>query len=157
VAETAELTVDAPVAPRGVLCGKSHDQRSELKIDRRPPRLRGRRLGPPAGDEPAVPSDHGCRSHDQEHLAESASVEHAGEGGEDRAIRVGESGPVDLALQDQDLLAQSEDLRVTLITGREQPPKAGAQQAGKGSEGNHGRRTVATRDLSPESPGSWRR
>ncbi len=63
------------------------------------------RLGRVSGDEAAVPADHSCGLHDEEHLAEPSAVEDAREHGEDGPVRLGEGGTLDLALQHEDLMA----------------------------------------------------
>ena len=53
-------------------------------------------------------------------VAEGRPVEGLSEHGQDRPVCRSEPGMLDLALQDQDLMAKGEDLRVTLVTGHEQ-------------------------------------
>jgi hypothetical protein len=95
-----------------------------------------------AGDEAAVPADQRCRLHDQEHLGQAWSIERTGERGEDGAVRVGKPGPFDLALQDQHLVAQGEDLGVAFIAGREQLSETVESEPGEGSERDHAGGTV---------------
>jgi hypothetical protein len=57
-----------------------------------------------AGDESAVPADHGLGLHDQHDLVQPRSFEHGRQHGEDGPVGVGEAGPVDLALQHEDLM-----------------------------------------------------
>jgi len=78
-------------------------------------------LGPVPGDESAVPAEHCVGSHDQQHLPEPAPVEHRGQHREDGSVGLGEPQPIDLTLQDQDLVAESENLSVALVTRGEQP------------------------------------
>jgi hypothetical protein len=68
-----------------------------------------------AGHETAVPAQHGLGLDNQQHFAEAGPVEHARQQGQDRAVGVGEPRQCDLALQYQDLVAQGQDLRVTVI------------------------------------------
>ena len=49
----------------------------------------------------------------------------------------------DLAFEDQDLVAESEDLAVTCITGGEEQADSGQDQAIERSEQGHSRGTVA--------------
>jgi len=79
------------------------------------------RVGPVAGDEPAVPADHRLGLHDQHDLRQTRPYKRGGQDGEDRAVRVGEARPIELSLQHQDLMAQGEDLCVALVASREQP------------------------------------
>lgn len=50
-------------------------------------------------------------------------VEDGGEHSEDRPVRLSEDGVSYLALQDEDLVAQREDLGVALISGSEDLPE----------------------------------
>jgi hypothetical protein len=104
-------------------------------------------VGPAAGDEAAVPADDGGRLHDQEHVAEPGPVERGGQHGEDGAVGLGECRSGDLALQHEDLVAQGEDLGVPLVTGGEQPSKAGHDQPGQSRHETHGRRRYRLRHL----------
>jgi len=97
-----------------------------------------------AGDEAAVPTNDGRGPDDQEHLGEPSTVQRSGDRGEDRAVRFGEPGSGDLTLQDQDLVAEGEDLGVTLIASREQPAEAGHNEPGHGGDEVHEQATVPT-------------
>lgn len=90
-----------------------------------------------SGDEAAVPTDHGLGFHDQEHIGESATVECAGEHREDRSVGLAELRAGDLSLQDRDLVAECEDLRVSFISGRENPTEPGENEPCEGSEEDH--------------------
>ncbi len=59
------------------------------------------------GDEASVPVDHGGWLGDQHHASEP--------------------GPVDLSLQNEDLMAEGEDLGVTLVAGHQQQPETSNQ------------------------------
>jgi hypothetical protein len=72
-----------------------------------------------AGDETTVPADDGLWLHDQHDLRQPRSCERGGQHREDGPVRVGEAGPVDLALRHQDLMPQNGDLSVSLVAGRE--------------------------------------
>lgn len=71
-----------------------------------------------------MPADDGGRLHDQEHLPQTGPVDHGRQHREDGAVRLGEDWSGDLALQDEDLVAQGEDLGVALVAGGEQPAEA---------------------------------
>jgi len=63
---------------------------------------------------------------------------------EDRPVRVGEAGPIDLALQHEDLMAQGEDLGVAFVAGREQPSEPADQKVTEGRDEVHRRQNVPT-------------
>jgi len=64
VAEAGEFALDAAVAPRRVLLSESHDQLTQLSVDRRPADTTSRRLGPVFRDSFAVPSQQCFGCHD---------------------------------------------------------------------------------------------
>ena len=119
-------------------------QFSELGVDGWSSWFRGWWLGPVAGDETSMPPDDCFGPHDMEHVGEASAVQHAGGEREDRAIRVGELSSVDLALQHQDLISEGEDLGVTFVTGRKEPPEPGKGESCEGSEQDHDGCTVPT-------------
>jgi len=119
--ETVDFAVDPAVAPRRVLPGQTEDHPQELGIDGRTTRSGGRWLGPVAGDESSVPGEDRRRAHDQQRPAASGSVHHGCEQHKDRSIGLVEAWPIDLALQHEDLMAQSQDLGITGVTAGEQP------------------------------------
>ena len=63
-----------------------------------------------------MPPEHRVGFHDQEHLAAPATIEHSGQDREDRPVSLGEVDPVDLALQNEDLMAYGQDLGVALAS-----------------------------------------
>ncbi len=73
-----------------------------------------------SGDEPAMPSQHRRRLHDQEHLSETVAVEHLGQHAENRSVRVVEDRSRYLALQDQQLVTQCENLGIAPVAAGEQ-------------------------------------
>jgi len=152
MAEPVESALDAPVSPVRVLTSKADEELSEFRVDGRPTGLGGGWLGPVAGDEASVPTDHRRGADDQEHLRETASVEHGGEHGEDRSVRLWELCSVDLALQYEDLVAQSEDLGVSPVTGGEHPSESREDQSGECGERVHGSATVSGRRQKPPEP-----
>jgi len=81
-----------------------------------------------AGNETAVPADHGRRSHNQHDLAQSSAIECPRQHGEDRPVGRREPRPIDLALQHQDLMAKSQDLCVALVAGHQQQSETRDQQ-----------------------------
>jgi hypothetical protein len=128
VSETAHLAVDAPVAPARVFGVEAQHQSVKLRGCGRSSSPRHGWLGPPSSYETAVPANHCRRFHDQHHLVEAAPVERPREYGEYGPVGGGEPRPIDLSLQDQDLMAKGEDLCVTSITGHQQQPETGNQE-----------------------------
>ena len=59
------------------------------------------------------------RFHYQQHATEPWPVKGTRKHGQDRPVRRAETRPVDLSLQHQDLVAKSEDLSVTPVTGHQ--------------------------------------
>ena len=86
----------------------------------------------------------------------TGTVHRRGENSEDRAVGVGELCSGDLALQNEDLVAQGEDLGVAGVAGGEQPPESGQNEASQSREQGHERRTLPTRPTL-ETPGIARR
>jgi len=94
-------------------------------------------LGPPASDEASVPADHCRRPHDQQRSAASGSVHHGCEQHKDRSIGLVEAWPIDLALQHEDLMAQSQDLGITGVTAGEQPSQPRQDESSEHSDQCH--------------------
>ena len=87
------------------------------------------RLGPVASDESPVPPQDGLGSHDQEHIAQPTAIQRPCQHRQDRTVRVGEPRAANLTTQNEELVTQGQDLRVTRVAGREQP----SEPAGKDS------------------------
>jgi hypothetical protein len=87
-----------------------------------------RGLGPVARHEPSMPADHRRRLHDQHHPNQASPIEATRQQGEDGPVSGCEAGPLDLSLQDKDLVAQGENLCVSSITTYQQQPDAGNQK-----------------------------
>jgi hypothetical protein len=81
-----------------------------------------------ASNKASVPADHGGGLDDQHDGVEPAPVEGTRQHYKQDPICGGESWSLDLSLKDQDLMSESQDLRVTLVTGHQQQPKPGDQQ-----------------------------
>ncbi len=64
---------------------------------------------------------------DQHHAPEPLSIEGAREHGQDRPVGRAEPGPVDLSLQNVNLVAEGEDLSVTLVARHQQKPETSNQ------------------------------
>ncbi len=108
-----------------------------------------------ASDKPPVPTQHGLWTNDQKRGPLAGTLHRRGENSKDRPVGVGELWPADLALQDEDLVAESENLGVARITRREHPPETGQNQASQSREQGHERRTLPTVPTleTPENPG----
>ena len=63
-----------------------------------------------------MPTDHGGGLDDQHHRSETGPVERTRQQREDGPVRRREPGPIDLPLQNAQLMAKGEDLGVTLVT-----------------------------------------
>ena len=92
----------------------------------RPPRVPG--PGPPgvpAHDHIAVPAEHGIRAHHQVQSLEHVPREPVQQRRQQRPITRGEPHPVrtELPLQDRELMAQREDLRVFVPAAHRQQPQ----------------------------------
>ena len=142
--------MDTAIPPRWVLPSTDREPAISAITGGRPHRGE---LGPVAGDETAVPPEHRVGFHDQEHLAEPPTVERPRQDREDRPVRLGEPRPVDLALQDQDLMAQGQDLGVALVARREQPADPGHHQPEQ-TTGEEHQPTVGPDPRNPTKPRS---
>ena len=75
-----------------------------------------------------MPADHGGGLDDQHHRLEASPVKGPGQQGEDGSVGGSEARPIDLSLQNKDLMAQREDLGVTLVAIDQKQPDAGNQK-----------------------------
>ncbi len=73
------------------------------------------------GDESAVPSEHCCWFDDQKRDASSCVIQSGVEECEDCSVGFVEPWPFDLALKDEDLVAECEYLCVSGVAGGEYP------------------------------------
>jgi hypothetical protein len=109
-AELAQLALDSDAAPAGVLPGQPEDERTKLRIDRRPVRAARPAVGPLPADELAMPAQERRRGDEKG----DPTVPR------DRPARRGEEDPVDGPelgwargpLQHPELVAQDQDLEV---------------------------------------------
>ena len=106
-APTGELTVDAAVAPVGVLLCQPQDKRGGARRNARPTGP-APRVGPALGDEVAVPAQQGCWL--DEEASESSAGEHSCQSRQHRPVRRLQRRSVDLALQDRHLVSEHDDL-----------------------------------------------
>lgn len=102
MAEADEFTVDAPVAPSGVLGRETEDESPEFDGRRWSSRSSGG-LGPVAGDSATVPSEQGVGG--DEPAGSTRPGERGGDRSEQGPVTVVECGPVDLAAQYGELVA----------------------------------------------------
>ena len=70
-----------------------------------------------------MPTDHRVWFDDQHHVSQSLPVEGTRQYGQDCSVGRGEPRSLNLALEDEDLMAKGQDLGVTLITGHHQQPE----------------------------------
>ncbi len=70
IADAAQLAMHTPVTPGWVLVGETDREASDLRERRRSSTPGGGRVSPMAGDESAVPADHGLGLHDQHDLSQ---------------------------------------------------------------------------------------
>ncbi len=147
VSKSGEFAVESTVAPAGVLAGESDDEFADFGFHGWPPAPRGWWLSPESGDESTMPADHCLWPDDDEDFGEASTVEHAGEHREDRPVGLGEFGSFDLALEDDELMAQREDFGVTLVAGGEHPSEARQDEFREGGERVHGSATVSGQAL----------
>ena len=117
-AKASKLALDADKAPAPVLSGDPDDELDELNRHGRPTRAtRGSPAPPFAPRELSVPTK--GRLWRDEEGAPAPSRQQPGEGGEDRPIHraIGDAH-IELALEDQHLVAEHHDLDVLLRLGR---------------------------------------
>ncbi|MCP4961635.1 MAG: hypothetical protein GY925_20510 [Actinomycetia bacterium] len=113
MAESPEFAVDAAVSPCRVLGVQEQYEASKLGRPTCSFGLVG--AGPTAGNQSAVPADHGRWPRDHQHLVETSLAEGLGQCGEHGAIGRCETRLVGLAMEQSDLVVNSEDLGVTVI------------------------------------------
>lgn len=77
-----------------------------------------------SADSSSMPAQHGVWFDDQKRVALTCPCHDGAENPKNRPVGVGEVWSVDLALQDEELVAQSEDFRVTGVSCREYPSES---------------------------------
>ena len=65
---------------------------------------------------------------DQQHRVEASPVKATGQQGENGSVGGSEARPINLSLQNEDLMAQRENLGVALVTTDQKQPEAGNQK-----------------------------
>src|SRR5262249_51820938 len=128
-----ELALDAAIPPPGVLAGQAHDQLLAL----------GARPGSPApwspGIERPLPTDQlsvpaqQCLRADQEG-SPGRTRKHAAEGAQKQTVSWLEAGPMDLAFEDAELVAEGENLDLKCGIGLVAVDKEVEQEADDGVE-----------------------
>ncbi len=134
MSESVEFSVDSSVSPVRVLVGDSDCEPPDLCVDGWPSSRLVWWLGPVACDSPSMPSEHGFGFDDQERGALTCPCHGRTEKAKDGAVGVGELWSVDLALQDQELVAERKDLGVTGVAGSEYPSESVENKSNQGRE-----------------------
>jgi len=109
VAESGELTVDAPIPPGRILGGQAQSQRAHSSRDGGTTRP-NRWVGPVTGEELPVPAQDGGGRDDQPESA--TGRQQLCEHGDHGSVSPGHPRPWGASLQHGDLMAQDEDLDV---------------------------------------------
>ena len=125
-AEDEEFAVDAPVAPGRVLPCQAQHQQADGADGARSARAPGAGSGRVAArQEVPVPAQHRVRPHQQPEPAEHVAWEPVQQGGQERPVGGGEPRPgrAQLPLQDRDLVAQRQDLRVLVPVAHRKKPQ----------------------------------
>ena len=124
--EHQQLAVHPAIPPPGILADQPQHQDANRAHGARPARAPGPGpLGVPARDHIAVPAEHGIRAHHQVQSLEHIPGEPVQQRRQQRPITRGEPHPVrtELPLQDRELVAQREDLRVFVPAAHRQQPQ----------------------------------
>lgn len=79
---------------------------------------------------------------DQKRGSRSSTVHRRVEQGEQCSIGVGEPWPADLALENEELVAEGEDLGVARVAGSEYPPETGEYKAHESRKADQERKTL---------------
>jgi hypothetical protein len=116
VAQSGQLTVDAPVPPGRVVPGHLQDQRPHGRRGPGPSRTAAR-IRPVPPDQIGVPAQQGPRRDDQAQLTQIAPGQQPGQRGQDRPVSPRQAWRLDLALENGDLVTQQEDLGVLGAVG----------------------------------------
>jgi len=150
-----------PLSP-GILAGQPQHQDTNRVHGARPARAPGPGLlGVPACDQIAVPAEHSIRAHHQVQSLEHVPGEPVQQRRQQRPVTRGEPHPVrtELPLQDRELVAQHEDLRVFVPAAHRQQPqqREHVRHTEVGQSQHHGRSPCHSVPLSHERPTSRQR
>src|SRR6266481_910839 len=107
--ELAELALDPHAPPTGILPGKAQDERPNLRVDRRPARLRPRSVGPAPSHELPVPAQERLWGDDERRPP--VSREEPARRGEEHPVQGSELRSEGLAAQDAYLMAKDQDFQ----------------------------------------------
>lgn len=118
----------ASISPCRILTSESDREVTNLGLRRWSSSRSDCWLGPVSSDEVLMPTQNGRWLHDQHHLVESCPGEGCGQYCQDGPVGFGEPGTCDLALQNKDLVAQSENLSVAFVAGGDQPSQSREKQ-----------------------------
>jgi hypothetical protein len=131
-----QFSLDALVAPAGILLGEADDQLLDVLVERGSP-CSTIWVGPGARDEAAVPAQQGLRL-DQE-TGPAGSGQDAADGGEEGPVGGLELGSWSLAAEHSELVAQNEDLKLLggIAAGEEGEQLGGAAQRQVGKSWQH--------------------
>ena len=144
--------MDAPVSPVRVLVREANGECSELGVDGWSASLWRGCLCPVPADSLSMPSEHGVWFDDQKRVMSTCPSHCRPEKGEDSAVDVSELWSVDLALQDQELMSEGEDLCVTGVAGGEYPSEPVDNKANQSRKQGHERRRLPASAI-PETRG----
>ena len=139
--------MDASVSPVRVLAGQPNGQPPELWVDGWPSSRFVRWLCPVSDYPSSMPAQHGVWFDDQKRFALPRPGHRRSKEGEDGSVEVSEVWSVDLALQHQDLAAQSEDLGVTVVAGGEYPSESVDNKANQSRKQGHERTRLLPRSM----------
>jgi hypothetical protein len=125
--EAQQFSLDALVAPMGILLGQADNQLLDVLVQRRSPRSTVW-VGPGARDEAAVPAQQGLRLHQE--AGPAGTGQDAADGGEQSPVGGFQLGSWGLAAEDSELVAQDEDLEILggIAAGEEDEQLDGAAQ-----------------------------
>ena len=125
--EAQQFSLDALVAPTGILLGEADDELLDVLVERGSPRATIR-VGPSARDEAAVPAQQRLRLHQE--AGPAGWGQDAADGGEQRPVGGFELGSWSLAAEHGHLMSQDEDLKILggIASGEEGEQLDGAAQ-----------------------------
>jgi hypothetical protein len=155
MSESVEFSVDSAVSPVRVFSRQPDDEGSDVGVDGWPSSRFVRRLCPVFAESLFVPPEHGVWFDDQKRFVSMCPTHDSPENPKDRPVGVGEVWAVDLTLQDQDLVAECEDLGVAGVACGEYPSESVENKLNQSRKQGHERRRVTA--LSGPCCGRWLR
>jgi hypothetical protein len=135
-AEAQQFSLDALVAPAGVLPGQADDQLLDVLVERGSP-CSTLWVGPRAGDQTPVPAQQRLRLDEETRPARLG--QDTADGGEQRPVGGLQLGSWSLAAQHGELMAQDEELKILggVAVGEEGEQLDGAAQCQVGESWQH--------------------